>query len=203
MRSNNLTIDTIKKRIYTKPDLLLQYISKDSLKNHVNRVNDNHAFTILKASYKGVSGIGENSKNSIPDRYKNVHYSNAGVVDMTASSATDPGMTTLLCPLGNIQPDGFFYDYKEPNGWEDSYNEIIDNYNKLINRKRAVEMEQSLLNKGSDYYVEQHMIIESLEILNRLIEPFKTLDKIPIVHIIPKYQLEESGSIVYEQSDEE
>lgn len=202
MRRNNLTIDTIKRRIYTKPDLLLQYISKDSLKNHINRVNDNHAFTVLKASYKGVSGIGENSKNSIPDRYKNVHYSNAGVIDMTSSSATDPGMTTLLCPLGNVTEDGFFYDYKEPNGWEESYNEIMNNYYKLNNLRQVLAMEQSLLDKDSDYYVEQHMIIESLEILKRLIEPFKTLDSIPMVHIIPKHQLEESGSILYEQSDE-
>lgn len=194
MRKNNLTIDNIKKRIYTKPTIILQFIKKDSLINMNNRVNDNDAFIALKASYKGVSGIGEKSKKSIADRYRNVTVSQAGVVDMTASSATDPGMTTLLCPMGDLQEDGYFYSYNEPNGWENAYDKLLSDYYNLHSMKQAIEVEDGLTNRNS--YLEKHMVIESMEIIKKMIEPYRgTLhDAIRVFNV----DMEESGLITYE-----
>lgn len=195
MRRNNLTVDLIKRRIYTNPNMLLQAMSKDSLININNRVNDNHGFLAIKASYKGEGGVGEKSKKSIGDKYRNVNYSDAGITDMTASSATDPGMTTLLCPMGNMQPDGFFYDYQEPNDWEKSYNELYNNYKNLNNLNEAIDVSNALL-PHRNYYLEKHMIIDSLAVMKRLIEPFNVEPR-EFMHMKNEINLEESGLITY------
>lgn len=198
VRENILTLDFIERAIYTKPDMLLHAISKDSLKNNINRVNDNFAFTVLKASYKGVSNIGEKSKKQVSDRYRNVHYSHAGVLDMTSSSASDPGMTTLLCPLGNIEDDGFFYDYEEPNTWEEAYNELLANYHKSMQLQSMVIAENALLDKPTNYFCEEALMIDSITQMKRMLVPI--VDTRHLTSMVDEIAIDENGEIIYDEN---
>lgn len=183
MRRNDITIDSVKSRIYTKPDILLYNMTSDPLINYNNRVNDNYAFTALKWSFKGTGGIAENSNNSIQDIYKNVDVSHAGVLDMTASSATDPGVAGLICPMTPLTDNMFFYDYEEPNNWEASFDELIRSYEELKGIRQAIEMiPGNVITK--DDIANHHMVVESIESLKRLAAPFVKLElECPIVMI--------------------
>lgn len=203
-RESNLTVDTIERAIYTKPDILLGLITRDSLKNLVNRVNDNYAFTVLKASYKGESSLGETSNKQVSTRYRNVHYSHAGVIDMTSSAAGDPGMTTLLCPLGHIEDDGFFHNYQEPNSWNETYNELLSNYEKALKLRSMIKTENKLLNNTAiNTMIEDDIMVEWIEQLRSLVKPLSELENTPMDVPVCKYQLDESGMIIYEQSRED
>lgn len=170
MRLNDITIELVKSRIYTKPDMLLYAMTSDPLINYNNRVNDNYAFTALKWSFKGTGGIAEDSSKSIQEIYKNVDVSHAGILDMTASSASDPGVAGLLCPMTPLTKDMFFYDYDEPNDWESSFAEIMDSYEALVNMRNGIEMiPGNEITK--DDIAKHHMIVESLEVLKRLARP--------------------------------
>jgi hypothetical protein len=112
---------------------------------------------------------------------------------MTASSATDPGMTTLLCPMGDLQEDGYFYNYDEPNSWETAYDKLLSDYYNLYSLKQAIEVEDGL-NNHRNSLLEKHMVIESMEIIKKMIEPYKGT----LHNAIRVFDMEESGTIQYE-----
>lgn len=138
-----IQIDRIEKAIYTFPDYLLKQISKDSLVNYNNNVNDLDAISALKYTYKGISGIGEGNSTSIPAMYRHVNPSHLGRVDLDSSTANDPGLSGMICPLATIK-NNFFSDYKEPNEWRAEVDEIIGEYFKLNDYVEAFERQKTL-----------------------------------------------------------
>jgi hypothetical protein len=138
-----ITVDEIKRYISVEPSFLLDKIVKDKLVSFRNSVNDNDAITALKCSYKGVSGLGETKGSTIPDQYRYVHHSHLGRVDVDASSATDPGLTGIICPLAKTY-DQSFSEYQEPNEWENDFNELVSQYKSMIGVKQLVKFQEQL-----------------------------------------------------------
>lgn len=144
--SGTLTIDQIVKAINIYPEYLLKQITKDKLINYKNLVSDADALFALKFTYKGVSGIGEDSGNkgsSVPPAFRRVHPSHLGRVDLDTSSATDPGLSGMLCPLADIY-DNSFSDYEEPNTWRERSDELLRNYRELMGYREALEFKKDL-----------------------------------------------------------
>lgn len=140
-----ITIKDIKRYINIDPNFLLSKISKDQLTSFRNDVNDNDAFIPLKYSVKGVSGLGERKGSSVPDMYKYVHPSHLGRVDVDTSSAGDPGMTGIICPMAQIANSSFADgDWQEPNGWEEEFQEIISDYNSTHQRINLVTFQNQM-----------------------------------------------------------
>lgn len=135
---DKITLDDIKKSIYTFPDYLLKAITKEGqLISYKDAVNDTDAFTALKYTYKGISGLGDSKnkgagggKTSISPVYRNVQISHLGRIDLNSISPSDPGLSGMLCPLSDVQ-DGFFdVDFKEPNNWREEADQLREEYNK-------------------------------------------------------------------------
>lgn len=140
-----ITIKDIKRYINIDPNFLLSKISKDQLTSFRNDVNDNDAFIPLKYSVKGVSGLGERKGSSVPDMYKYVHPSHLGRVDVDTSSAGDPGMTGIICPMAQVANSSFADgDWQEPNGWEEEFQEIITDYNSTHKRINLVTFQNQM-----------------------------------------------------------
>ena len=140
-----ITINDIKRYINIDPNFLLSKISKDQLVSFRNDVNDNDAFIPLKYSVKGVSGLGERKGSSVPDMYKYVHPSHLGRVDVDTSSAGDPGMTGIICPMAEIKNKSFADgDWQEPNGWEEDFQEIIKEYSATHQRINLVTFQKDM-----------------------------------------------------------
>lgn len=192
------TLDTIKQAIKTQPDFLLGAITKCSLVNYRNLVNDLDSMIALKYSFKGISGMGEKNVKSVPAIQRGVDPSHLKRLDLDSSPKSDPGMSGMLCPLGDIY-DGSFSDYQEPNEWEDNFKQTMDEYKKMIGIKEVIEFKSKVLGV-SDKLAEEH-INQCIDISANLIQPIEFIVKDntetePLSINIP---LEEGGFITYEQ----
>lgn len=164
----NVTLNQIKKAIYTFPDYLLKMITKDRLVNYKNYVNDLDSLEALKFTYKGVSGLGEEKGSSIPTSYRQIHPSHIGRLDMDSSSNTDPGLSGTICPLTNIYNNSFS-DYQEPNTWRQETDAMLSRYRDLVGLKEAIKLEKMI---GVDIDPAREEILdESINTFKGLIYP--------------------------------
>ena len=162
------TIEGIRKAIRTDPGFLLAAITKSKMVSYRNMVSDMDSMQALKFTYKGVSGLGENSNQSIPHIYRSIHPSHIGRVDLDASSDGNPGITGTICPFAPIY-DGFFEDYQEPNSWEQEFMETMNDYNKAMNYKDALIFEENVL--GVDKHEEIYAVSEVIAHMQQIIKP--------------------------------
>lgn len=174
--SGNLSVDQIVKAINIYPDYLLKQITADKLVNYKNLVSDADALYALKFTYKGVSGIGEDNNNkgsSVPPAFRRVHPSHLGRVDLDTSSATDPGLSGMLCPLADIY-DNSFSDYEEPNTWREKSDELLRGYRELMGYQEAIDFKREL-----GFEVDNSraaLISESMDIIRDLLSPVTVIE---------------------------
>ena len=142
------TIESIRKAIRTDPNFLLNAITKSKMVSYRNMVSDMDSMQALKFTYKGVSGLGENSNEAIPNIYRTIHPSHIGRVDLDASSDGNPGITGTICPFAPSY-DGFFDDYQEPNSWEHEFMAVMEDYKSLGNKIQALVFEERVLGKDN------------------------------------------------------
>ena len=127
-----VTLKSVKRAIYTTPMYIIKIINGESnLVDYVDMVNDNDATTALKFTYKGIGGLGENGA-AVQPVYKYVDPSHIGILDLDASSTSDPGMSGMICPMAPVY-NGFFSEYQESNNWEDQYGYLQREYFDQIN----------------------------------------------------------------------
>lgn len=161
-------IISIRKAIRTDPNYLLVTITKSKMVSYRNMVSDMDSMQALKFTYKGVSGLGENSNQSIPDIYRSIHPSHIGKVDLDASSDGNPGITGTICPYAPVY-DGFFEDYQEPNTWEQEFLSTMDEYKKAMNLKDALIFQEKVL--GADKHEEIEVASEVVATMQQIIKP--------------------------------
>lgn len=173
--ASKLQIDRLEKAIYTFPDFLLKQISKDSLVNYNNSVNDMDAITALKFTYKGVSGVGDGNTASIPVNYRQVHPTHLGRLDLDSSTANDPGLSGMLCPMASIH-NNFFSDYKEPNNWRAEVDQVLAQYAQLEGLKNALEYQGTINGVNVE---EQRLVViqDTLSSIEKLITPIARINK--------------------------
>ena len=162
------TIESIRKAIRTDPNFLLNAITKSKMVSYRNMVSDMDSMQALKFTYKGVSGLGENSNEAIPNIYRTIHPSHIGRVDLDASSDGNPGITGTICPFAPSF-DGFFDDYQEPNSWEQEFMVVMDEYRKINGKNEALIFEQRVL--GVDKSEEIEANSEIIAHMQQIIKP--------------------------------
>lgn len=173
---NSLSVDQIVKSINIYPDYLLKQITSDKLVNYKNLVSDADALYALKFTYKGVSGIGEDNNNkgsSVPPAFRRVHPSHLGRVDLDTSSATDPGLSGMLCPLADIYNNSFS-DYEEPNTWREKSDELLREYRQLMGFKEAIDFKREL-----GFPVDNSraaLVSETMDIIRDLLSPVTVIE---------------------------
>lgn len=162
------SILSIRKAIRIDPNFLLTAITKSKMAPYRNMVSDMDSMQALKFTYKGVSGLGEGSNQSIPDIYRSIHPSHVGRVDLDSSSDGNPGITGTLCPFAPTY-DGFFEDYKEPNSWNQEFLQTMEDYKKAQNLKDALIFEEKVL--GKDKSEEINVASEVIATMQQIIKP--------------------------------
>lgn len=162
-------IKRLKQALNTIPTFLLTAITKCKLVNYRNETNDMDSLTALKYTYKGVSGLGEGENNSIPTVYRHINTSHLGRLDLDSSSNSDPGVSGTLCPCAKIYEGGYFSNYEEPNYWNESYKETMQNFKSLKGLKEIAEFQSSVLE--IDTSEDLKVINESMSTMQQLINP--------------------------------
>lgn len=172
------TIDGIRKAIRTDPNFLLVAITKSKMVSYRNMVSDMDSMQALKFTYKGVSGLGENSNQSIPHIYRTIHPSHIGRVDLDASSDGNPGITGTICPFAPIT-DGFFSEYEEPNSWEQEFMQTMEDYKKALHLKDVFTFEEKVL--GTNRSEEIEATSEVIAHMQQIIKPVIFADQGEII----------------------
>ena len=178
------TIVNIRKAIRTDPNFLLNAICKSKMVSYRNMVSDMDSMQALKFTYKGVSGLGEDSNQSIPDIYRTIQPSHIGRVDLDASSDGNPGITGTICPFAPSY-DGFFEEYEEPNAWQSEFEETMKEYKSACNMKEVFELEEKLL--GHNKTEEIEVISEVIASMQQIIKPVIFADQGEIVPLEDVY----------------
>lgn len=168
------TIVSIRKAIRTDPSFLLNAICKSKMVSYRNMVSDMDSMQALKFTYKGVSGLGEDSNQSIPDIYRSIHPSHIGRVDLDASSDGNPGITGTICPFASNY-DGFFEEYEEPNTWQAEFDETMKDYRSACNLKEIFVAQEKLL--GEDKSEEIQVASDTIASMQQIIKPMIFADQ--------------------------
>lgn len=207
-RGKNVTFKDVTRVIDTPPNYILKNINTANLVDYVDLVNDNDAELALSYTYKGISGLGDQGSGSaVPLIYRSVHPSHLGKVDLDSSSASDPGLSGIICPMAKIYGDSFS-DYQEPNGWKQFYMETISELKDMYNMKQAIEIRKKLGLSFDD--VKEEMVRETIESYQRLIPVIidlegkkdYTLGVIMPTTIVPSESDDGTGDISLAEEDE-
>ena len=140
------TISTIRKAINISPNYLLSQITKCSLVNYRNAVNEDDGIHCTKFTYKGISGIGEKSGSNVSEIQRRMDVSNLGIVEPTSSSDSNPGLSGVLCPYTNLREDGFFKEVHDPDNWEERFSLLMDEYKAVTGMIEVATFKNKILN---------------------------------------------------------
>lgn len=149
--------------VYTQPQFIIsKIILQSNLISYVDLVNDNDATQILKWTYKGISGLGEEGGKVMPV-YRFVDPSHIGILDLDTSGASDPGMTGMLCPMADIHNNSFT-EYEEPNNWDAEFLARKKEYDKQRKRKDPFIYDKDYKYTFDYEYIKDEMIRRSLDV---------------------------------------
>lgn len=161
-----VTLYSVVRAIRTDPMYVVnQIINMSNLVSYVDMVNDLDSMTAMKYTYKGISGLGEDG-TSIQRNYRYVDPSHAGILDLDASSASDPGMSGMVCPMAPMYGNSFT-QYQEPNFWEETYKPYQTQYFESVCPKPKIPftIDPKFASQEPNYtMLRQQVIDESLEI---------------------------------------
>ena len=166
-----VTLKKVIQAIRTSPMYVVSNISTESnLVSYRDLVNDLDSLTALKYTYKGISGLGEDGA-SIQPIYRYVDPSHVGILDLDASSASDPGMSGMICPMAKLYgEDKSFSEYKEPNEWRENYAPLNAKYREgtqsPVNFTKPLEV---------DYLAKREQIVQEELDINRIVCPVENI----------------------------
>lgn len=100
-------------------DILLTQLHRSGLLRFDDRINDMDFFSKLRYTLKGPSASGGSNPRSMPVRFRGLHPSYLGVIDINVCGSSDPGSSGVLTPFAKT--DGLYFDssYEPEDGvWE-------------------------------------------------------------------------------------
>lgn len=168
-----VTLRSVISAINIDPMYIINIIIKMSnLVAYRDMVNDNDATVALKYTYKGISGLGEDG-TSIQRNYRYVDASHAGILDLDASSASDPGMSGMLCPMGNLINKTSFTEFEEPDFWEKDMGPLQQQWKYKLNPETKVPVTE----QNPDNLEKIYPHFDYANIRNRVIEQSLDIDR--------------------------
>lgn len=181
-----VTLKKVIQAVRTDPMFVIKSISTMSnLVSYRDLVNDLDSLTALKYTYKGISGLGEDG-TSVQPVYRYVDPSHIGILDLDASSNSDPGMSGMLCPMVNLYGnDNSFSEYQEPNTWRETYKPTIEEYRKDL--KPMVSFTKEL--EPIDYMKRREQIVQEELDMNKITCPVSNIYDPTILYTCSQAQI--------------
>lgn len=105
---DSATIDNIKEIFKFSGDVLLNKLHSSGILRFDDNVNDMNFWSKLKYTNKGPNSLGGTNSNNIPIKYRDLHPSMLGEIDILVCGNSDPGTSGLLSPFANI--NGMYFD---------------------------------------------------------------------------------------------
>ena len=129
MNNNDIKLKDVETLIAMPKDFLIKTVigSKQPLLRYNQTTNDQDLWSALKCTIKGPGAIGSGSSNSINDKYRGVHLSYLGKLDLLTSSNSDPGMSSMINPMVKMYGK-YFTDEDEHQEWDDDFERLYEEY---------------------------------------------------------------------------
>ena len=179
LAQDRVSLDYMERQFNMKQDILITELQTSPLLRFDDTVNDMDILGALKYSIKGPSSLGEKNSRSINIKYKAIHPSQIGKIDVNTTSTSSPGIVGQIVPF--IKMDGLYFDGSmEDQSWDYRFykikKEIKDNkgyhpfmefnieteeeYNKMI------ELADELKNKFTVKVKKNKMIVSDKKYYN-------------------------------------
>lgn len=162
--------------------LLIQKMYSSGILTFDDNINDMDFFSRFKFTIKGPHSLGRKNANNISVRFRGLHPSYLGNIDLLTCGNSDPGTSGILTPFGKI--DGLYFDNsKEPNDFEYNFKKDLekitsdDGYEhiglKADNKEEYYEALDKILEFNKDIITIERKLKEEQDIIQ---EEFKDLD---------------------------
>lgn len=142
---NRVSLDKVKEIFKFQGDIILQHLYKSGLLRFDDRINDMDFFSKLKFTLKGPNSLGGKNDNNIAMKYRGIHPSFLGKIDINVCGTSDPGSSGVITPF--CKTDGLYFD-----GSFESEGSIFD-FEKEANQyhsERSDKMVVNLYSKSND-----------------------------------------------------
>jgi len=120
---NRITLDKVREIFKFQGDIIMQQLYKSGLLRFDDKINDMDMFSKLRFTLKGPNALGSKNEKNISIKYRGVHPSHIGRIDINVCGASDPGSSGVITPFcemnglhfdGSAEPqDGIFEFEKE------------------------------------------------------------------------------------------
>ena len=127
---NKANIDNIKEIFKFPGDILISKMHTSGILRFDDNVNDMTFFSKLKYTNKGPNSLGGKNANNISIKYRDLHPSMLGNIDVLVCGNSDPGTSGRLSQFAKM--DGLYFDSSEEvsDFMYNLNNELVDMYNK-------------------------------------------------------------------------
>jgi len=97
--------------------------------NTTDKINDMDFFSKLRYTIKGPNSIGGKNDNRISKKYRDIHPSYIGKLDINVCGNSDPGTSGIITPF--CKTHGLFFDdSREPESFKCLFEKDLFNYRK-------------------------------------------------------------------------
>ena len=102
---NKATLRNVEEIFKFQGDLILSQLHRSGLLRYDDNVNDLDVFGKLKLTFKGPNSLGNSNDNSISTRFRGLHPSYLGKLDINVCGTSDPGTSAIITPF--CKTEGF------------------------------------------------------------------------------------------------
>lgn len=128
-------------------NLLIQKMHSSGILRFDDTINDMDFFSKFKYTTKGPHSLGGKNSNNISIRYRGIHPSFLGNIDLLVCGNSDPGTSGVLSPFGKIN-GLYFNESSEPDDYEFNFKQDLSK----ILEEEDVERIEIKANNKEDYY---------------------------------------------------
>ena len=122
---NKATMKNVKEIFKFNGDIILSQLHSSGLLRFDDRVNDMDFFLKLKLTSKGPNSLGNKNDNNISAKYRSIHPSYIGRIDLNVCGTSDPGTSSLATPF--CKTHGlYFNDAHEPEEFKYNFDKDIE-----------------------------------------------------------------------------
>lgn len=105
---NKVTLDKVKEIFKFPGDIIMQELHKAGLLRFDDKINDMDFFSKLRFTLKGPNALGSKNENNISNKYRGIHPSYLGRVDINVCGTSDPGSSGVITPFAETY--GLYFD---------------------------------------------------------------------------------------------
>lgn len=125
---NKVNLDKVREIFKFPGSIIMEQLHMSGLLKYDDRINDMDFFGKLRFTLKGPNSLGGKSDNTISMKYRGIHPSYLGRLDINVCGTSDPGSSGIITPF--CKTDGLYFDgsFEPEDGVLDFDKEVREKY---------------------------------------------------------------------------